>query len=133
MLNEVAHDAAIHEEIIIRPGGYDYPLIEGGRNLSGGQRQRLEIARALLFHPTFLILDEATSALDSKTEKQILNRLKRRGCSIMMIAHRLSTVQDCDEILVMDQGQIVQIGTHEELKQIPGIYQKLANSELSHG
>lgn len=132
LLIDASRDASIHEEILSRKDGYDSMLEEGGANLSGGQRQRLEIARALLYHPSLLILDEATSSLDSKTEWEISQKICERGCSVLMIAHRLSTIQDCDEILVLNQGKIEQRGTHEELKKVEGLYQKLVDSEVSY-
>jgi NHLM bacteriocin system ABC transporter peptidase/ATP-binding protein len=128
MIIQAAEDACIHEEIILRPLGYDNILAERGRNLSGGQRQRLEIARSLLYSPSILVMDEATSALDSETERTISERIRRKGCSTIMIAHRLSTIQDYDEIIVLEKGEVVQRGTHEELKGQSGLYRDLIGS-----
>ncbi|MGB6299766.1 MAG: NHLP family bacteriocin export ABC transporter peptidase/permease/ATPase subunit [Rivularia sp. (in: cyanobacteria)] len=128
-LAQACRDAAIHEAVMAIPGGYDGELLEGGVNLSGGQRQRLEIARALVKNPAILVMDEATSALDAQTEQIIVENLKKRQCSCILVAHRLSTIRDCDEIIVLDKGKVVQRGTHEELWQEGGVYEKLIRSE----
>lgn len=124
-----AKDAQIHDAIAMRDGGYRHKLLEEGKNLSGGERQRLELARVLAMDPTILILDEATSALDAKTEHNIVKAVKDRGITCIVIAHRLSTVRYCDEIIVMDHGNIVERGNHSELFAENGLYTKLVTNE----
>ncbi|MBY4891834.1 NHLP family bacteriocin export ABC transporter peptidase/permease/ATPase subunit [Rhodobacteraceae bacterium N5(2021)] len=124
-LVRAAHDAQIHATIAQRPGGYDAEMTEGGKNFSGGERQRLEIARALATNPSVIVLDEATSALDAMTEHRVMEAIRRRGTTAIVIAHRLSAIRDCDEIIVLDQGQIAEQGRHQDLMAARGLYAHL--------
>src|SRR5262249_25484363 len=123
--------ACIHETVLDFEHGYDTLVGERGITLSGGQRQRVALARALLKDPEILILDDALSAVDTHTEAEILEALrKRRGRSTtIVIAHRLSALADADRIFVLDKGRVVQQGTHHELKNAPGLYRQVWNSQ----
>ena len=123
------NDAQIRADIVSRPEGFGTKIVKGGQNFSGGQRQRIEMATALAKEPAILIMDEATSALDPTTEDEVMKRIRRMGPTQIIVAHRLSTIRDCDEIIVMDQGRILQRGRHEELIEQEGMYRDLMKSE----
>ena len=119
------NDAQIHEEIMERPGAYQGTVAERGKNFSGGQRQRIEIATALAKEPTIVLMDEGTSALDPKTEAKVMEHLYDMGITLIMIAHRLETIAQCDQIYVIEHGRITQHGNHETLSQMDGLYSNL--------
>ena len=119
------NNAQIHHEIMERPGAYQGVVAERGKNFSGGQRQRIEIATALAKEPTILLMDEGTSALDPATETKVIQHLYHEGMTMIMIAHRLETIAKCEQIYVIEHGRITQHGTHDELRQMDGLYSNL--------
>jgi NHLM bacteriocin system ABC transporter peptidase/ATP-binding protein len=124
-VEDALRDAALYDVVMRRPGGIHSRVEQDGRNFSGGQRQRLEIARALVRRPSILVLDEVTSALDAETELIVMDNLRKRGCACVVIAHRLSTVRDSDEIVVLEHGTIVERGRHDALVAAGGAYATL--------
>lgn len=125
MIINATKDACIHDIIASKTNAYEYIITEGGRNLSGGQRQRVEIARSLIIDPSMLIIDEGTSALDPITEKEVMDNIRKRKCSVLIVAHRLSTIRDSDEIIVLKSGKIIERGIHSELMRRKGEYARL--------
>jgi ABC-type bacteriocin/lantibiotic exporter with double-glycine peptidase domain len=126
---QACRDAQIHNEIMLRQGGYSCMVAEGGRNFSGGQLQRFEIARVLAMNPSVLVLDEATSALDADTEYQVMQNIRARGITTLVVSHRLSAIRDSDEILVLEHGVIIERGKHDALFKAGGLYSHLVTVE----
>ena len=124
---DAAKRAKIHDTIMSFADGYDTVVGERGLKLSGGEKQRVAIARAILKDAPILLCDEPTSSLDSQTEMDIMNNIKQlgQGRTTVIVAHRLSTIQDCDEIIVLDKGRVVERGTHQELSELGGRYTEL--------
>ena len=131
--SKAAEMAAIHDDILQMPMGYETFVSEGGSALSGGQRQRLALARAFASSPAIMLLDEATSNLDVITQQKIENSLQKLACTQIIIAHRLSTIRNADLILVMDQGTIVERGSHHDLMARNGYYTRLMYQQMENG
>ncbi|MEM6994412.1 MAG: ATP-binding cassette domain-containing protein, partial [Myxococcota bacterium] len=129
-VQDAARRAAIHEDIAALPLAYDTIVADGGASLSGGQRQRIAIARALLKRPPLIVLDEATSSVDNATEKRIMDELSRLDCARILIAHRLSTVANADQIVVLERGKVVEVGTHGALMSRRGVYYGLVAAQV---
>ena len=127
---QAAKDACIHEDILKLDGGYEAMVSEGGLNFSGGQRQRLEIARALAINPSIIVLDEATSALDNRSQNIVIQSLDKLKVTRIIVAHRLSTIRNCDKIIVMDSGRIAETGNFEELVAKGGIFAELVERQV---
>ncbi|MDD4365920.1 MAG: ATP-binding cassette domain-containing protein, partial [Synergistales bacterium] len=124
-IEEAARLAHIHDFIMAMPDGYQTMVGERGLKLSGGEKQRVAIARTILKRPSILLFDEATSALDTQTERLVDAGLRRRGCSCLIVAHRLSTIRDSDEIIVLERGKVAERGDHETLMTLGGRYRSL--------
>jgi len=128
---EAAKDACIHEEIMCLPGGYSHLLIENGSNISGGQRQRIEVARALVGNPSLIILDEALNAIDEKTEMEVYNNIIKRNCSVLLVTHRINSISNFDKIVVLNQGHIVEVGSHSDLMNANGFYSQMQKFSIA--
>jgi ABC-type bacteriocin/lantibiotic exporter with double-glycine peptidase domain len=128
-----ARKACIHNDIRAMGMSYETIVADGGATLSGGQRQRIALARALLHDPAVLVLDESTSALDSTTERLVMDNLRQLRMTRIIVAHRLSTIVHADGIVVMDEGRIVEIGTHDELVAKGGAYASLVADQTFSG
>lgn len=128
-MNMANRDAQIHDDITLRSEGYGGRVLPRGSNFSGGQLQRLEIARVLAMDPTILVLDEATSALDAQREAKVMQSIRDRPITCIVVAHRLSTVKNCDRIMVVDKGKIAEEGTYEQLIEKDGIFADLVRRQ----
>jgi len=113
------------------PGGYSHLLIENGSNISGGQRQRIEVARALVGNPSLIILDEALNAIDEKTEMEVYNNIIKRNCSVLLVTHRINSISNFDKIVVLNQGHIVEVGSHSDLMNANGFYSQMQKFSIA--